>query len=123
MGKAKRLDREAVEWARPYLGRATRAALKAGAVQLADLGGRRRKAPAVKSKRPPPTIAGHIRCAAAQSGLSVNEIAARTGTDQSGLNRFLNGTRETIRIDIADRLLRFFGLAISPPKSSRSRIP
>ncbi len=61
------------------------------------------------------TLGDHIRDAAKDSGLSVNRIAQETGLNQSALNRFLNGTRENVRLDVADRLFRFLGLRVLPP--------
>ncbi len=78
---------------------------------------RRRGAP-----RRPLSLAEHIRLAAQASGLSVYRIAKETGVDQSTLNKFLSGTRSNIRLDIADRLFRFFFHAPRPRTSSR-RVP
>ena len=58
------------------------------------------------------SLAAHIRAAAHESGLSVYRIAQETGLDQSALNRFLNGTRDNLRLDVADRLFRYFGLQV-----------
>lgn len=74
--------------------------------------GRRRGAP-----RRPLSLAEHIRLAAAASGLSVYRIAKETGVDQSTLNKFLSGTRPNIRLDVADRLFRFF---FHPPRPRTS---
>jgi transcriptional regulator with XRE-family HTH domain len=60
------------------------------------------------------SLADHIRCAAEESGLSVYRIARETGLDQSALNRFLNGTRDNVRLDVADRLFQFLGLRVLP---------
>ena len=57
---------------------------------------------------PTPTLAEHIRNAAAASGLSVYRIAKEARVDQSTLNKFLSGRRANIRLDVADRLFRFF---------------
>lgn len=60
-----------------------------------------------------PTLADQIRRAATASGLSVYRIAKETGVDQSTLNKFLSGARANIRLDVADRLFRFF---FHPPR-------
>jgi len=73
---------------------------------------RRREAP-----RRPLSLAERIRLAAAASGLSVYRIAKETGVDQSTLNKFLSGTRSSIRLDVADRLFRFF---FHPPRPRTS---
>jgi hypothetical protein len=54
----------------------------------------------------PPSLADHLRRAARASGLSVNRVAQEAGLDQSALNRFLNGTRDNLRLDVADRLFQ-----------------
>ena len=53
-------------------------------------------------------LAEQLRRAASDSGLTVYRIAKETGVDQSTLNKFLTGTRENLRLDVADRLFRFF---------------
>jgi transcriptional regulator with XRE-family HTH domain len=67
-------------------------------------------------------LAERIRLAAAASGLSVYRIAKETGVDQSTLNKFLSGRRRSIRLDVADRLFRFFFHA-PRPRTSPHRTP
>lgn len=64
------------------------------------------------------SLADQLRRAAADSGLSVYRIAKETGIDQSTLNKFLVGTRDNLRLDVADRLFRFF---FRPPRP-KSRV-
>ena len=65
-------------------------------------------------------LAAAIRDAAGRSGLSVYRIAKDAGVDQSTLNKFLNGDRDNLRLDVADRLFRFFGLrVVSQPSKPR----
>jgi transcriptional regulator with XRE-family HTH domain len=54
------------------------------------------------------SLAEELRLAAAASGLSVYRIAKDTGIDQSTLNKFMNGERDNLRLDVADRLYRYF---------------
>ncbi len=119
LGKASKLDREALEWSRPQLAHATLEALRQGRVELVDYGKGARHRRAARRKTVEPRravgIAEHIRLAAKASGLSVNQISLRAGVDQSALNRFLNGTRENIRLDVANRLFQFFGLSVLRP--------
>ena len=68
------------------------------------------------------SLADHIRSAAKDSGLSVYQIAKQTGIDQSGLNRFINGTRENIRLDVADRLFRFFDLRVVTRRTTKKSL-
>lgn len=69
------------------------------------------------------SLAEHIRKAAADSGLSVYHIARETGVDQSTLNKFLSGQRANIRLDVADRLYRFFFQAPRRRLSKHNRGP
>lgn len=64
------------------------------------------------------SLAEHLRQAARESGLSVYQIAKETGLSQSALNRFFNGTRENLRLDVANRLFQFFDLRVVHPKRS-----
>ena len=43
----------------------------------------------------------------------MNQLAKAAAVDQSALNRFLNGTRNNIRIDVADKLMRVLGLGVA----------
>jgi transcriptional regulator with XRE-family HTH domain len=74
----------------------------------------RRKGP--ESSRHVLSLAEHLRQAASDSGLSVYRIAKDTGVDQSTLNKFLTGARDNLRLDVADRLFRFF---FRPPLQKR----
>lgn len=58
-------------------------------------------------------LAAILRDAAERSGLSVYQIAKESGVDQSTLNKFLNGDRDNMRLDVADRLFKFFGLRVT----------
>lgn len=64
------------------------------------------------------SLADHLRRAASDSGLSVYRIAKETAIDQSTLNKFLVGARDNLRLDVADRLFRFF---FCPPRP-KSRV-
>lgn len=64
------------------------------------------------------SLAGHIRDAARDSGLSVYRLSLESGVDQSTLNKFLAGTRDNLTLEVADRLFRVLGLRVA-----RSRRP
>lgn len=72
------------------------------------------------SPRREQSLAEHLRDAVAASGLSIYRVAKATGVDQSTLNKFVVGVRPNLRLDVADRLFRFF---FEPPtrKSRRSK--
>ena len=59
-----------------------------------------------------PSLADRIRSEAKASGLSVYRLAIEAGVDQSTLNKFLNGDRNNLRLDMADRLCRVLGLRL-----------
>jgi transcriptional regulator with XRE-family HTH domain len=62
----------------------------------------------------PSSLAAILRDTANGSGLSVYQIARESGVDQSTLNKFLNGDRDNLRLDVADRLFKFFRLRVVP---------
>jgi transcriptional regulator with XRE-family HTH domain len=62
------------------------------------------------------SLAAILRTAAQRSGLSVYEIAKESGVDQSTLNKFLKGDRANLRLDVADRLLKFLRLRVVPTR-------
>lgn len=67
------------------------------------------------------SLAAILRDAARRSGLSVYQIAKESGVDQSTLNKFLNGDRDNLRLDVADRLFKFFRLRVSLDVRSKRR--
>jgi transcriptional regulator with XRE-family HTH domain len=79
--------------------------------------------PKIKSQRGETgSLAVILRESAHRSGLSVYQIAKKSGVDQSTLNKFLKGERDNLRLDVADRLFKFFRLqviAIRPRKAPR----
>jgi len=58
------------------------------------------------------SLADRIRAAARESGKSVYQIAKDAAVDQGNLCKFLNGDRDHIRLDVAERLLRVLGFII-----------
>lgn len=58
-------------------------------------------------------LAAILRDVAERSGLSVYQIAKESGVDQSTLNKFINGDRDNLRLDVADRLFKYFGLRVT----------
>jgi transcriptional regulator with XRE-family HTH domain len=67
------------------------------------------------------SLAATLRDAARDSGLSINRIAKESGVDQSTLNKFISGDRDNLRLDVADRLFKFFRLQITPFRPSKHR--
>ena len=61
-----------------------------------------------------------LRRVIADSGLSHNSIAAKTGVQRMSIVRFLNGT-QSLRLDAADKLAAFFGLEVVQRKPQKGR--
>ncbi|QEG36164.1 hypothetical protein Pr1d_34730 [Bythopirellula goksoeyrii] len=61
---------------------------------------------------PPRSLAEPLRSSVSASALSVNRIAKLSNVDQSTLNKFMNGIRANLRLDVADRLFRRLGLRV-----------
>jgi plasmid maintenance system antidote protein VapI len=69
----------------------------------------------------PRNLADHIRQAARESGLSVYRLALEAGVDQSTLNKFLNGERDNLTLEIADRLFRVLGIRVVRRKRTAAK--
>lgn len=66
-------------------------------------------------KKPTPDLAGQIKAAIHNSGLSVYEIAKGSGVPQPVLQRFVTGRQANIRLDTASKLAAYFGMRLTPP--------
>jgi transcriptional regulator with XRE-family HTH domain len=66
-------------------------------------------------------LAATLRDTAERSGLSVYQIAKESGVDQSTLNKFLNGDRDNLRLDVADRLFQYFGLRVTSERRGKRK--
>jgi plasmid maintenance system antidote protein VapI len=69
------------------------------------------------------SLADHIRNAAKESGLSVYRLAKDANVDQPTLNKFLNGLRPNLTLEVADRLFRVLGLRVVQKRTRKSRPP
>ncbi len=65
-------------------------------------------------------IADQIRRAATRQNLSVYRIAKDCGLDQSGLNKFFNGSKDVLTTTVADKLMDYLGLEVRPKRRDRS---
>lgn len=63
-------------------------------------------------------FADALRKAITDSGLAHIAIERGTGVRRQCIMRFMRGER-SLRLDIADRLAAFFGLAVQPPRKGR----
>lgn len=72
----------------------------------------------------PTSLADLLREAARDSGMSVYRLAKEAGVDQSTLNKFLNGGRDNLTLEVADRLFRVLGLRVTRAGRGRAgRVP
>lgn len=56
-------------------------------------------------------ISDMLRRTIAESGVSYNALQRDTGVTRASIMRFVEG-RQSLRLDMADRLAEFFGLAL-----------
>jgi plasmid maintenance system antidote protein VapI len=61
-----------------------------------------------------------LRRVIADSGLSHNALAAKTGVQRMSIVRFLNGS-QSLRLDAADKLAAFFGLEVVQRKQRKDK--
>ena len=67
-------------------------------------------------KAKPKTITEALKHAMTASGNSDYAIAKATGISQPIISRFRNGTRETIRLNTADKIAAFLAYSLIPDK-------
>jgi len=60
-------------------------------------------------------LIGVLKQTIRDSGLSLNELAKRSGVDDSQLSRFLRGERD-ISLSATEKLVQFFGLKLVKSK-------
>jgi transcriptional regulator with XRE-family HTH domain len=66
-------------------------------------------------KKTKETIVDQLRDAIVNSGLTVSEIANRTGINQSNLSRFVAG-HSILKLEKAARVTSLFGMRLTRPK-------
>jgi plasmid maintenance system antidote protein VapI len=57
-----------------------------------------------------------LKDAIVKSGIPYKALERETGVKRSSIQRFIDG-RQSIRLDMADRLAEYFGLELRPKKS------
>jgi plasmid maintenance system antidote protein VapI len=60
-------------------------------------------------------ITNVLRKAIVDSGLPLLRIAQETGVERASISRFVRG-RNSLRLDMADKLAAYFGLVLAPKK-------
>lgn len=58
-------------------------------------------------------ITDALKTAIDASGMSIKALERETGVSRQSMMHFMRGTR-TLRLDIADKLAKFFGLELRP---------
>jgi plasmid maintenance system antidote protein VapI len=72
------------------------------------------------SKTPDPTMTRLLREALAERGESLRAVADATGVNHVSILRFLAG-KQSLRLDMADRLAVHFGIKVSRPRPRRRK--
>jgi plasmid maintenance system antidote protein VapI len=65
----------------------------------------------MSERRPQTPISDLLRRTISESGVSYNALQRETGVTRASIMRFVEG-RQSLRLDMADRLAGFFGLAL-----------
>jgi plasmid maintenance system antidote protein VapI len=68
----------------------------------------------------PSPLTDVLRRSIAESGVSYKALSRETGLARASLQRFADG-RQSLRLDLADRLAAYFGLVLVGAKPSKSR--
>jgi plasmid maintenance system antidote protein VapI len=69
---------------------------------------------------PDSPISDTLRRAITESGMSYKALSRETGVARASIQRFIDG-RQSLRLDMADRLAVFFELSLSKPRKSPGR--
>jgi len=65
----------------------------------------------MSTSEPQSPITDVLKQAVVESGISYKSLSRQTGVARASIQRFIDG-RQSIRLDVADRLAVFFGLAV-----------
>jgi plasmid maintenance system antidote protein VapI len=66
----------------------------------------------MKTSKPASPITGVLRRAIVESEISYKALSRETGVARASIQRFVDG-RQSLRLDMADRLAAFFGLSLT----------
>jgi hypothetical protein len=69
----------------------------------------------MSKRRSIPPITGVLKTAIVDSGVSYKSLSKDTGVARASIQRFIDG-RQSIRLDMADRLAAYFGLRLLAEK-------
>jgi len=65
----------------------------------------------MSTSKPKSPITDVLKRAIVESGITYKALSRQTGVARASIQRFVDG-RQSIRLDMADRLAAFFGLAV-----------
>jgi plasmid maintenance system antidote protein VapI len=65
----------------------------------------------MSTRKPTSTLTAVLRTAIVESGISYKALSRDTGVARASIQRFVDG-RQSIRLDMADRLAAYFGLRL-----------
>lgn len=65
----------------------------------------------MSTSKPPSPITDTLRRVIVESGVSYKGLSRETGVARASIQRFVDG-RQSIRLDMADRLATYFGLSL-----------
>lgn len=65
----------------------------------------------MSTSKPSPTLTAVLRDAIVESGMAYKALSRETGVARASIQRFVDG-RQSIRLDVADRLATYFGLEL-----------
>jgi plasmid maintenance system antidote protein VapI len=69
----------------------------------------------MSTRKPNSALSDVLRNTIVESGVSYKSRSRDTGVARASIQRFVDG-RQSIRLDMADRLAEYFGLALSKRK-------
>jgi plasmid maintenance system antidote protein VapI len=72
----------------------------------------------MSSETQPDPISGLLRKAILDSGIPYKRLERETGVARGSIMRFVEG-RQSLRLDLADRLAAFFGLELRPKRKGK----
>lgn len=72
------------------------------------------------ASKPTEPMSDVLRRAIVESGETYLGLSKATGVTRASIQRFVDG-RNSLRLDLADRLAAYFGLSLSKPRTSPRR--
>lgn len=74
----------------------------------------------MSTSRPLSPITEPLRRTIVESGMTYKSLSRETGVARASIQRFIDG-RQSLRLDMADRLAAFFGLSLAEISPTRRK--